>query len=103
MSRFDDNSVPWNDVINGEENARFYSPDPWRADVIAGLPSDDADKFDDFNSGDGSDISVVVGLKYIFKSFQLNRLKKSFLSSIGNSHKKGQDPERSLEFFFDLP
>jgi hypothetical protein len=103
MSRFDDNSVPWNDVINGEENARFYSPDPWRADVIAGLPSDDVDKFDDFNSGDGSDISVVVGLKYIFKSFQLNRLKKSFLSSIGNSHKKDQDPERSLEFFFDLP
>ena len=103
MSRFDGNSVPWNDVINGEENARFYSPDPWPADAIAGLPSDDADKFDDFNSDDGLDISVVVGLKYFFKSFQLNRLKKSFLSSISNSHKTGQEPERSLEFFFDLP
>jgi hypothetical protein len=103
IPRFDGKSVPWNDVINGEENALFYSPDPWRADAIAGLASDDAYKFDDFNSDDGLGISVVVGLKYIFKSFQLNRLKKSFLSSISNSHKTDQEPERSLEFFLDLP
>mgnify|MGYP001213146176 CR=1 FL=1 len=103
IPRFEGKSVPWNDVINGEENARFYSPDPWRDDALAGFPSDDADQIDDFNSDDGSDISVVVGLKYIFKSFQLNRLKKSFLASIDNSHKTDQEPERSLEFFLDLP
>jgi hypothetical protein len=103
IPRFDGKSAPWNDVINGEENALFYSPDTWRADAIAGLASDDADKFDDFNSDDGLGISVVVGLKYIFKSFQLNVLKKSFLSSISNSHKTDQEPERSLEFFLDLP
>jgi hypothetical protein len=103
IPHFDGKSVPWNDVINGEENALLYSPDPWRADAIAELASDDAEKFDDFNSDDGLGISVVVGLKYIFKSFQLNRLKKSFLSSISNSHKTDQEPERSLEFFFDLP
>lgn len=103
IPRFDGKSVSWNDVINGEGNSLFYPRDPWRPDAIAGSASSDADKFDDFNSDDGLAIGVVVGLKYFFKSFQLNRLKKSFLSSINNSRETCQASDRSLEFFFDLP
>ena len=103
ISRFDGESFTWNVFMDGEENSLFNTPDSWRADAITGLEWYDANELDDFNSNDGLGISVVVGLKYIFKSFQLNRLKKSFLSSISNSHKTDQEPERSLEFFLDLP
>ena len=100
---FEGESVTWNVVMNGVDNTLFHSPDPWRVDGITGLESADADEFGDFNSDGSMDICVVVGLKYFFKSFQLNRLKKSFLSFIGNSHKTGQEPEPSLAFYFDLP
>lgn len=101
--RFESESVTWNVVMDGEDDMLFHSPESWRVDGITGLESDDADEFGDFN-GDGSmDICVVVGLKYFFKSFQLNRLKKSFLSFIDNSHKRGQEPEPSLTFYLDLP
>jgi hypothetical protein len=100
---FGGESATWNIVMDGEDNTFFHSPDPWRVDGITGLESADADEFGDFN-GDGSmAICVVVGLKYFFKSFQLNRLKKSFLSFIDNSHKTGQEPEPSLAFYLDLP
>ena len=101
--RFEGESVTRDVVMNGEDNMLFHSPDPWRVDGITGLESVDADEFGDFNSDGSMDICVVVGLKYFFKSFKLNRLKKSFLSFIGNSHKTGQEPEPSLAFYFDLP
>jgi hypothetical protein len=101
--RFEGESVTWNVVMDGEDNTIFHSPDPWRIDGITGLESVDADEFSDFNSDGSMDICVVVGLKYFFKSFQLDRLKKSFLSFISNSHKTGQEPEPSLAFYFDLP
>ena len=100
---FEGESVTWNVVMDGEDNTLFHSPDPWRADSITVLESADADEFGDFNSDGSMDICVVVGLKYFFKSFQLNRLKKSFLSFIDNSHKRGQEPEPSLAFYLDLP
>jgi len=103
ISLCDGEFVNWNVVMDGQESELSYSSHPWRTDAITGLASDDADKFDDFNSDDTLDISVVVGLKYFFKSFHLNCLKKSFLSLLSNPHKTGQEPERSLEFFFDLP
>jgi hypothetical protein len=96
-------SVTWNVVMDGENNTLFHSPDSWRADGITGLEPADAHEFGDFNSDGSMDICVVVGLKFFFKSFQLNRLKKSFLSFISHSHKTGQDPEPSLAFYFDLP
>ena len=101
--RFEGESVTCNVVMDGEDNTLFHSPDPWRADGITGLESADADEFGDFNCDGSMDICVVVGLKYFFKSFQLNRLKKSFLSFISNSHQTGQKPEPSLAFYFDLP
>ncbi len=101
--RFEGGSVTGDVVMDGGGNTLFRSPDPWRLGGITGLESDDADKFGDFNSDGSMDICVVVGLKYFFKSFQLNRLKKSFLSFIGNSHKTGRKPEASLAFYFDLP
>ena len=100
---FEGESDTRNVVMDGVDNTFFHSPDPWRFDGITGLESDDADEFGDFNSDGSIDICVVVGLKYFFKSFQLNHLKKSFLSFIGNSHKTGQEPEPSLAFYFDLP
>jgi len=100
---FEGESATWNVVMDGEDNTLFHSPDPWRVDGITGLESADADEFGDFNSDGGMDICVVVGLKYFFKSFQLNRLKKSFLSFISNSPKTGKEPEPSLAFYFDLP
>ena len=101
--RFEGEPVTRNVAMDGEDNTLFHSPDPWRFDGITGLESVDADEFGDFNSDGSMDICVVVGLKYFFKSFQLDRLKKSFLSFIGNSHKPGQEPEPSLAFYFDLP
>jgi hypothetical protein len=101
--RFEDESVTRDVVMDEVDNTFFHSPDPWRFDGITGLDSVDADEFGEFNSDGSMDICVVVGLKYFFKSFQLNRLKKSFLSFIGNSHKTGQEPEPSLAFYFDLP
>ncbi len=101
--RFEGEFVTRSVVMDGEDNTLFHSPDPWRFDGITGLESVDADEFGDFNSDGSMDICVVVGLKYFFKSFQLNRLKKSFLSFIGNSHKTGQEPEPSLAFYFNLP
>ena len=101
--RFEGEFVTRSVVMDGEDNTLFHSPDPWRFDGITGLESVDADEFGDFNSDGSMDICVVVGLKYFFKSFQLNRLKRSFLSFIGNSHKTGQEPEPSLAFYFDLP
>ena len=100
---FEGESVTWNVVMDGVDNTLFHSYDPWRVDGITGLESADADEFDDFNSDDSMDICVVVGLKFFFKSFQLNRLKKSFLSFISNSKKTGQQPEPSLAFYLDLP
>ena len=100
---FEGESVTWNAGIDREDNTLFHSPDAWRFDSIIGLESADDDEFGDFNSDGSMDICVVVGLKYFFKSFQLDRLKKSFLSFIGNSHKPGQEPEPSLAFYFDLP
>lgn len=101
--RFEGESVTWNVGIDREDNTLFHSPDSWRFDGITGLESVNADEFGEFNSDGSMDICVVVGLKYFFKSFQLNRLKKSFLSFIGNSHKTGQEPDPSLAFYFDLP
>lgn len=101
--RFEGESVTRDVVMDGEDNMLFHSSEHWRVDGITGLESVDADEFGDFNSDDSMDICVVVGLKYLFKNFQLNRLKKSFLSFIGNSHKTGQEPEPSLAFYFDLP
>jgi hypothetical protein len=100
---FEGESVPFNVVMDGEDNTLFHPPDPWRVDGITGLESADADEFGDFSSGSSADISVVVGLKFFFKSFQLHRLKKSFLSFISNSQKTDQEPEPSLAFYFDLP
>ena len=103
ICRFEGESGTRNVIMDGVDNTFFHSPDPWRVGGITGLESDDADEFGDFNSDGSIHICVVVGLKYFFKSFQLNRLKKSFLSFIGNSHKTGQEPEPSLAFYFDLP
>ena len=101
--RFEGESVTRNVVMDGVDNMVFHSPDFWRADGMTGLESVDADEFGDYNSDGSMGICVVVGLKYFFKSFQLDRLKKSFLSFIGNSHKTGQEPGPSLAFYFDLP
>jgi hypothetical protein len=101
--RFEGESVTRNVVMDGVDNTLFHSPDFWRADGMTGLESVDADEFGDYNSDGSMGICVVVGLKYFFKSFQLDRLKKSFLSFIGNSHKTGQEPGPSLAFYFDLP
>ncbi len=76
--RFEGESVTRNVVMDGVDNTFFYSSDPWRVGGITGLESVDADKFGDFNSDGSMDICVVVGLKYFFKSFQLNRLKNLF-------------------------
>ena len=100
---FEGESVTRNIVMDGEDNTLFHSPDPWRVDGITGLESADADEFGDFNGHGSTDICVVVRLKYFFKSFQLKKIKKSFLSFIDNSHKRGQEPEPSLAFYFDLP
>jgi len=101
--RFEGESVTRDVVMDGVDNTFFHSSDPWRVGGITGLESVDTDEFGGFNSDGGTDICVVVGLKYFFKSFQLNRLKKSFLSFMGNSHKTGQEPKPSLAFYFDLP
>ena len=101
--RFEGESVTRDVVMDGEDDMLFHSSDYWRVDGITGLESDDACEFGNFNSDGSMDICVVVGLKYFFKSFQLNRLKKSFLSFIGSTHKTGQEPEPSLAFYFDLP
>jgi len=101
--RFEGESVTRNVVMDGVDNTFFYSSDPWRVGGITGLESVDADEFGDFNSDGSMDICVVVGLKYFFKNFQFDRLKKSFFSFIGNPHKTGQEPEPSLAFYFDLP
>ena len=77
---FEGESVAWDVIMGGEDNTLFYSPDPWRADAITGLGSANADEFGDFNSDGSMGICVVVGLKFFFKSFQFNRLKKSFFS-----------------------
>ena len=101
--RLEGESATRNVVIDGVDNLLFHSPDAWRVDGITGLESADTDEFGDFNIDGSMDICVVVGLKYFFKSFQLDRLKNSFLSFINNSHKTGQEPEPSLAFYFDLP
>jgi hypothetical protein len=49
------------------------------------------------------DSTIVFGLKYSFKTFQLGQFRKSILSFMGNGNGTGTARERAMEFYVEIP
>ena len=113
---------PWGDVTPGpkdpkvnpifgdygfmprEEYLFIESPDLWRFDSHNSIEPDVCDEFGSFNLDDeGVDTGIVIGIKYFFKRFQMDRFQRSILSFISNSNKPDPGSAPAVALYIDIP
>ena len=130
-SKLEREPVTWDNVINGawgdvtpglkdpkvnpifsdygfmswEEYPFIDSTDLWRFDSLSSLNPDVDDEFGSFNHDDeeGMDTGIVIGIKYFFKRFQMDRFRRSILSFISNSNKTAPGEAPAVAFYIDVP
>ena len=129
-SKLEREPVTWDNVINGawgdvtpglkdpkinpifddygfmswEEYLFIDSNDLWRFDSLSSLKPDVDDEFGSVNLDDeGMDTGIVIGIKYFFKRFQMDRFRRSILSFISNSNKTAPGKAPAVAFYIDVP
>jgi hypothetical protein len=91
--------TPW------EHYLFIESTDLWRFDSLNSPKPDVGDEFGSVNFDDveSIDTGIVIGIKYFFKRFQMDRFRRSILSFISNSNKTPPGKAPAVAFYIDVP
>jgi hypothetical protein len=91
-------------AVLGEEYIFIESNDLWQFDSLKSLEPDMGDEFGSVNlDAEGMEKGIVIGIKYFFKRFQIDRFRRSILSVISNSNKTAPGKAPAVAFYIDVP
>lgn len=93
------------DFMPREDYLFIDSTDLWLFDSLNSVKPDVGDEFGSVNLDDveGMGTGIVIGIKYFFKRFQMDRFRRSILSFISNSNKTATGKAPAVAFYIDVP
>lgn len=90
------------DVLSGEYGTAPLS-NAWTHNWSSHLESAVTNEVGGVDSEGSVDPSIVFGLKYSFKRFQLNRFRKSILSFMSDANNANPGRGKAVELYVDIP